>query len=305
MAKIRSEGKIALAVATSGIAASLLDDGYTVHSLFKCPVDIDKDSTCDNPVDSNLAELIRKADLIIWDEAVMAHRDMYSTIDRSFKDIMGCTAPANRNKFFGNKIMLFGGDFRQILPVVPKGNRSAIVNASLNNTKFWHLVKVFKLTENMRIKSAALNIGVCQQKCNEFAEYLLKIGEGLIPNLINSRYQDDIMLPKDIAKNIDELELIKKVFPDIEKNYNDSEFMTTRAILAPKNAEVDHINTICSNYFPGTPKSYYSTDSVISEKDQRTYNLFYTILFMILTILNLYKFFRTISSRISQQNHSS
>ena len=34
LAKVRSEGKIALAVASSGIAAALLDGGYTAHSMF-------------------------------------------------------------------------------------------------------------------------------------------------------------------------------------------------------------------------------------------------------------------------------
>ena len=30
--------------------------------------------------------------------------------------------PVYNNKDFGNKIMLFGGDFRQIRPVIKKGN---------------------------------------------------------------------------------------------------------------------------------------------------------------------------------------
>jgi hypothetical protein len=34
-------------------------------------------------------------------------------------------------KIFGGKTMVLGGDFRQILPVVPKGGRKDIVNAPL------------------------------------------------------------------------------------------------------------------------------------------------------------------------------
>jgi ATP-dependent DNA helicase PIF1 len=34
-------------------------------------------------------------------------------------------------KIFGGKIVVLGGDFRQILPVVPKGGRKDIVNALL------------------------------------------------------------------------------------------------------------------------------------------------------------------------------
>ena len=60
LAKIRSEGKIAIAVATSGIAASLLDGGVTAHSIFRIPLKVDNDSTCNIPVDSDLAKMIQK-----------------------------------------------------------------------------------------------------------------------------------------------------------------------------------------------------------------------------------------------------
>ena len=41
LAKIRSEGKIALATASSGIAATLLiGGGHTLHSTFKIPLDL-------------------------------------------------------------------------------------------------------------------------------------------------------------------------------------------------------------------------------------------------------------------------
>ena len=40
LAKLRSEGKIALATASSGIAATLLTGGRTLHSTFKVPLDL-------------------------------------------------------------------------------------------------------------------------------------------------------------------------------------------------------------------------------------------------------------------------
>jgi len=42
LAKIRSQKKIALAFASSGIAATLLDGGRTAHSALKLPLDIHK-----------------------------------------------------------------------------------------------------------------------------------------------------------------------------------------------------------------------------------------------------------------------
>ena len=40
LAKLRSESKIALATASSGIAATLLTGGCTLHSTFKIPLDL-------------------------------------------------------------------------------------------------------------------------------------------------------------------------------------------------------------------------------------------------------------------------
>jgi hypothetical protein len=44
LAKVRSGGKVALALASSGIAALLLDDGTTAHSRLGLPIPIDADS---------------------------------------------------------------------------------------------------------------------------------------------------------------------------------------------------------------------------------------------------------------------
>ena len=50
----------------------------------------------------------------------------------------------------------------------------------------------------MRIKSAANDQGDQM----EFAKYLLDIGEGKINNIVSSKYEDDIKLPDEIAKNM-------------------------------------------------------------------------------------------------------
>src|SRR5213079_285712 len=65
LAKIRSDRGIALATASSGIAATLLDGGTTAHSRFKIPIDIQSDSTCNIPAQSHLHE----TQLVFWDEA--------------------------------------------------------------------------------------------------------------------------------------------------------------------------------------------------------------------------------------------
>ena len=87
------------------------------------------------------------------------HRHAFEALDCTLRDILGQIDPQNRNIPFGNKIIVFGGDFRQILPVVNKGKQIDIVNASFNrsyrmsfNRSYLTSVKILKLTFNMRIQ---------------------------------------------------------------------------------------------------------------------------------------------------------
>ena len=103
LAKVRLEGLIAIATATSGIAESLLPGGRTAHSRFKIPIKLGDHSMCNFTKQSGTAELLRMASLIIWDEAAMTKHQAVETLDRSLQDIMDSTLP------FGVKVMLFGG----------------------------------------------------------------------------------------------------------------------------------------------------------------------------------------------------
>jgi hypothetical protein len=212
--------------------------------MFRIPLKVDNDSTCNIDVKSYLAELIRKTDLVIWDEAVTAHKHIFMAMDRTFRDILNKSEPIASKCYFANKLILFGGDFRQILPVIKKGNRSKIVDSTLKKSSFWNGINKCQLTDNMRIKSAAINIAKPIELLNEFAKYLIKIGEGLIETIKDSKFIDEILLPSNIAKNMDESELIESVFPEIETNAFNVEFMSTRAILATKNSTVDKINDL-------------------------------------------------------------
>jgi hypothetical protein len=87
-ASLRSEKKIVLAVASSGVASLLLLKGRTAHSRFKIPFDINDASTCNVNRGTMLAELIKIATLIIWDEAPMTHRRCFEALDRTMRDIL-------------------------------------------------------------------------------------------------------------------------------------------------------------------------------------------------------------------------
>uniref|UniRef100_A0A2N9IMI8 ATP-dependent DNA helicase n=1 Tax=Fagus sylvatica TaxID=28930 RepID=A0A2N9IMI8_FAGSY len=109
---IRSEGKIVLAVASSGIAALLLPGGRTAHSRFQIPIKVGDESTCSIKQGTHAAELMSKVSLIIWDEAPMAHRNCFEAVDRSLRDLLRFTDPTSLDKPFGGKTVVLGGDFQ-------------------------------------------------------------------------------------------------------------------------------------------------------------------------------------------------
>jgi hypothetical protein len=84
LSRVRYTGDIALSMASSGIAALLLEGGYIAHSRFKIPVTgLCGSSACYVPLNSPQATLIRAAHLIVWDEAPMAHKHVFEAVNRT------------------------------------------------------------------------------------------------------------------------------------------------------------------------------------------------------------------------------
>ena len=83
--------------------------------------------------------------IIIWDEAPMQSRWLFEAVDRSLRLLTKVNEP------FGGKIVLFGGDFRQVLPVIPKANDAYIVSMILKRSQLWQHMRKLKLTINERV----------------------------------------------------------------------------------------------------------------------------------------------------------
>ncbi|GAU10475.1 hypothetical protein TSUD_421880, partial [Trifolium subterraneum] len=188
---LRSKQEIVVTVATSGIAV-LLPGGRTAHSKFKLPIPTLDNSSCNIKYEDDLAELLRQTKLIIWDEAPMAHGYCFESLDRCLQDIMCKTG--NSDKIFGGKVVVFGGDFRQILPVIPRGSRSDIVHASINASYIWDHCEVLTLTKNMRLRQGS-NDGE-NDEIEAFSNWLLMVGEGRIAE--PSDGTAEIEIPKEI-----------------------------------------------------------------------------------------------------------
>ena len=107
LAAVRGTGRFAIAVASSGIAATLLKGGRTFHSRFKPNLSMKKEDR-DQPFkiskQSALAKLLINAVLILWDEAPMMSRYYLEGLNATVKFLMGNTLP------FGGKIVSLTGD---------------------------------------------------------------------------------------------------------------------------------------------------------------------------------------------------
>ena len=207
---VRSKNDIALAIASSGITALLLDKGWTAHSRFKIPLQLTPTSQCAITRQSDLAKLLRRTKLILWDEAPMMHKMAFETLDRTLRDILDNDHP------FGGLIIVMCGDFRQLLPVVPKGSRPQIVMASIRESYIWQHIQIFHLRINMRTQDVS-----AQQNAElgglTFADWLLALGE----DRLSSEPGGYIKCPKSmIVQQRDEehgrASLIERVYPGIK-----------------------------------------------------------------------------------------
>ena len=105
--------------------------------MFKIPINgLDDNSFCNIAKDSQQVALLRKVDLFIWDKSLIQHQNAPEALDQSLQDICDCDRP------FGGKTIVFGGDFQQTLPVIPKGSQEDIVAASLPKSYIWGQIQI-------------------------------------------------------------------------------------------------------------------------------------------------------------------
>ena len=114
--------------------------------MFKIPIDgLDERSSCSIQKNSQRADLIHATMAIIWDEIGAQHHHAVEAVDHTLHDI--CSNPHP----FGGITVVLGGDFLQMLPVVPRGSCEDIVDATIQHSALWEHAKVLRLHQNMRL----------------------------------------------------------------------------------------------------------------------------------------------------------
>ena len=239
------EGVIVLCVASSGIAAVIIG-GTTTHNMFKIPIHLHEQSLCSMKRGLDRAQLFQKTSLIIWDEVPMQHCHMIEAVDRTCRDMLQCS-----HLPFGGITVAFRGDFQQILPVLPKGNKEEIIGACIQRSPLWYHVNILHLTKNMCVDPE-------DPHSTWFENWLSHVGQGN-----NLPVNHSLTIPQHMICQPEVSSLISLTYPTLQHGLEMSDqFFLERTILCPRNTEVDDINCSALNVFPGEERLYSSADSI-------------------------------------------
>nr|GEZ80109.1 ATP-dependent DNA helicase RRM3-like [Tanacetum cinerariifolium] len=165
----------------------------------------------------------------------------------------------------GGMTVVFGGDFRQILPVIPKGSRQDVVNASINRSYIFDNCIVLKLTTNMRLKSRGTPEEVLETK--DFVEWILKVGNGTLSEPNDGEAIVDIpeeICIKEVADPIQAI--VDFTFPNLMNNLDTRGYFQEKVVLAPTNEVFDTINDKLLENMPGDTVEYFSFESLCNSE---------------------------------------
>ena len=185
-----------------------------------------------SPTDSRAA-LIRQASLIIWDEAPMANRAVLACVDETCRQVMQSPLP------FGGKVVVLLGDFRQTCPVIRKGAKAEVINASISHSAIWPKFTICRLITPIR-----------NAEDPPFSAFVDAIGGGGGPEISFQGLQH--------ARS--RSDLTEFTFP--QSIISGPILCLQRRILAPTNSQVDAYNSAILNLFPGDPRHFCAADSL-------------------------------------------
>jgi hypothetical protein len=290
MAYTRSTGKIALGCASTGLAATLYDDFYTAHALFCYPVieedekDESEPAQCEFEKNEDRRELVTNASLIVWDEMICNHKELFEAAYRA------------TNGFAGTVVVCMG-DFRQIMPVLKHANRHEVRQSCITSSYLWYKFHVFSLSINMRLELMKVSLrhrrdAILQSQDNalheqvqeltrqlnnqtNYGEMILSIGEGRGDH-------EDACVMHDCAQTGLQIYRIDSIPHYIETNIEDAlhflyptgfnmSKMIKCSILAATNEQVDTWNKRVQLMNTSETHTLLSTDKLSQVDDPNSY----------------------------------
>ena len=123
--KLRFEKSVVLVVSSSSIVVTLLNNDQATHARFKNLLNFDAFNIYNIKRNTNRWELIRKTNLIFWNEFLMQRKHDIVAINRTINDLYD----VEENISFDNKIVCFCDDFKHSLSIV--FNRLSRINVNI------------------------------------------------------------------------------------------------------------------------------------------------------------------------------
>ena len=177
----------------------------------------------------------------------MVHRHMMEAVDCTFQDILGSDKP------FGGVPFVFGGDFQQILPVIPGSSRGQTVGACIQCSMLWGSITVIQLCQNMQLNTQI-------QAERDFAKWQLEAGQGK-----HTSFEGSIIKVPDHMKCMEKNTvdcLLDTIYPGIRNGNLSANYFSEHTILFSLNVDVDSLNKSVLSKFPGPSRVFHSADFI-------------------------------------------
>ncbi len=159
------------------------------------------------------------------------------------------------------RCMVLGGDFWQILLVVPNGRQEDIVSASLPRSHLWQHVTILCFHINMRVMAANF------EEQWKFAKWVLNVGDGSLFAIAEEegvdldwiKFPSHMRLP---LKDCSLRGLIWTIYQDHQRHSRDAMYFMQCSILAPKSIDVDDVNNAILESLSEELHTYLSANSL-------------------------------------------
>jgi len=271
---VRRLGVVTVSVSSIGIGALQFDDGQTVHSMFRIPIQEEMDVLAGDRLTSKLVDLLedgksshrieflRAAEFIVWDEISPIRNTVFYAVDKLFRKL--CNKP---DVPFGGKFFVITGDWKQLPPVDESTDRTRYWNGDpiAFESIFFLSVKSTELFEKC-FEKRTLTINERAKYDREFQSDLNLIGNGLWVFATG-----EVPIEEFGFKTFyDVKEAMDWLFVEGEVRPYDPKDIARKALVSPYNSEVDAINTEVSNahaeLYGSETVTLLSVDEFVGEK---------------------------------------
>ncbi|CAD5232933.1 unnamed protein product [Bursaphelenchus xylophilus] len=231
------------ATATTGVAANLIKTGQTLHNLIWAPINLDSDTLPTLKYEDQKAQRLRELGLLIIDESSQLNVDLYNYLQRLLRHVR------KAGDIDRQLVIVYGGDYQQILPVCP----------DLSIGQEWTKSLISKASEMQYIVLKQNHRTRADER--SYRQFLSEIGSGTnfssTLSLISLRHK----LHPEIHNHTSPQDMIEAVFPQSHLQLGLEDRPTAMAILAPRVQTVMNLNTEILDRFPGKEHVYVSVNT--------------------------------------------